>query len=140
MTFNFRTPFIALRIAMNRWMIVDDETFISIMQEYASKTSNVNIKSSNFIELLNVLKVICKIAFESISSNFATMIAYTRRRDSWYYSIISIEWWTSTKTMLILIFILIAYCLNFLTMNCLFASNVIRSSDLRYVSIQQTRS
>jgi hypothetical protein len=100
MTFSFRTSFIALRIAMNRWVIVDDETFISIMREYASKTSNVNIKSSKFIESFNTLKVICKVEFESISNNFATIIAYTRRKDSWYRFIISIEWWVSIKTML----------------------------------------
>jgi hypothetical protein len=139
MTFSFRTSFIALRIAMNRWMIVDDETFISIMRKYASKTSNVNIKSSKFIESFNVLKIICRVEFELISNNFATMIAYTRRRNSWYRFIISIEWWISTKTMLILIFILIAYCLNSLTMNCLFVFDVIRSNDSKYVSIQQTR-
>jgi hypothetical protein len=135
-----RTSFIALRIAMNCWMIVDDETFISIMRRYASNTSNVNIKSSRFIESFNVLKIICKIEFELISNNFARMIAYTRRRDSWYRFIISIVRWALTKTMLILIFILIAYCLNSLTMNCLFAFNVIRSSDSRYMSIQQIRS
>jgi hypothetical protein len=140
MTFNFRTSFIALRIAMNRWMIVDDETFISIMRRYASKTSNVNIKSSRFIESFNVLKVICRIEFKSISNNFATMIAYTRRRNSWYRFIISIEWWVSTKTMLTLILIFAAYCLNSRVMNCLFAFDVIRSNDSRYVSIQQTRS
>jgi hypothetical protein len=140
MTFNFWTLFIALRIAINRWVIVDDETFISIMRRYASKTSNVKIKSSRFIESFNVLKVICKIEFESISNIFATMIAYTRRRNSWYRFIISIEWWVSTETMLILIFIFAAYCLNFRTINCLFASDVIRSRDSRYVSIQQTRS
>jgi hypothetical protein len=140
MTFNFRSSFIALRIAMNRWIIVDNETFMSIMREYASKTSNVSIKSSRFIESFNVLKVICRIEFESNSNNFATMITYTRRRDSWYRFIISIEWWVSTKTMLILIFIFAAYCLNFRTINCLLASEVIRSKDSKYVSIQQTRS
>jgi hypothetical protein len=129
-----------LRIAINRWMIVDDEAFISIMRKYASKTSNVNIKSSKFIESFNVLKILDRIEFKSISNNFATMIAYTRRRDSWYRFIYSIEWWTSTKTMLILIFILIAYCLNSFTMNWLFAFDVIRLKDSRYVSIQQTRS
>jgi hypothetical protein len=140
MTFSFWTSFIALRIAMNRWMIVNDEIFISIMRRYASKTSDMNIKSSKFIKSFNVLKIICKVEFKSISSYFATMIAYTRRKNSWYRFIISIEWWTSTKTMLILIFILIAYCLNFLTIYCLFAFDVIRSSDSRYVLIQQTRS
>jgi hypothetical protein len=138
-TINFRISFIALRIAMNRWMIVDDETFISIMREYASKTNNVQIKSSRSIESFNALKVICRVEFESISSSFATMITYTRRRNSWYRSIISIEWWVSTETMLTLIFILIAYCLNFRAINCLFAFDVIKSSDSRYVSIQQTR-
>jgi hypothetical protein len=139
MTFNFRISFIALRIAMNRWMIVDVETFISIMRRYASKTNDVNIKSSKFIESFNVLKIICRIEFESISSNFATMIAYTRRRDSWYRFIISIEWWASTKTMLILIFIFAAYCLNSRAINCLLASDVIKSNYSRYVLIQQTR-
>ncbi len=98
-------------------MIVDHETFISIMRKYASKTSNVNIKSSRFIKSFNVLKVICRVEFESISSNFATMIAYTRRRNSWYHFIISIEWWVLTETMLILIFIFAAYCLNFRAIN-----------------------
>jgi hypothetical protein len=139
MTFNFRTSFIVLRIAMNRWMIVDDEAFISIMRRYVSNTSNMNIKSSKFIESFNVLKVICKIEFESISSNFAMMIAYTRQRNSWYRLIISIKWWALTKTMLTLIFIFVAYCLNSRTINCLFAFDVIRSNDSRYVSIQQTR-
>jgi hypothetical protein len=139
MTFNFRTSLIVLRIVMNRWMIVDDETFISIMRRYASKTSNVNIKSSKFMKSFNVLKVICKIEFESMSNNFATMIAYTRRKNSWYRFIISIEWWVSTKTMLILIFILIAYCLNSRAINCLLAFDVIKSRNSRYVSIQQTR-
>jgi hypothetical protein len=140
MTIDLRTLFIALRIAMNLWMIIDDETFISIMRRYVSNTSNVSIKSSRFIESFNVLKIICRIEFESISNIFATMIAYTRRRSSWYRSIISIKWWVSTKTVLILIFILTAYCLNSRTINCLLASDVIRSSDSRYVSIQQTRS
>jgi hypothetical protein len=139
MTFSFQISFIVLRITMNRWVIVDDETFISIMRKYASKTSNVNIKSSKFIESFNVLKVICKIEFESISNNFATMIAYTRRRNSWYRFIISIEWWISTKTMLILIFIFAANCLNSRATNCLLASDVIISRDSRYASIQQTR-
>jgi hypothetical protein len=139
MTFNFRTLFIVLCIAMNCWVIVDDETFISIMRKYALKTSNVNIKSSKSIESFHVLKVICKIEFESISSNFATMIAYTRRRNSWYRFIISIEWWISTETMLTLIFIFAAYCLNSRAINCLFASDVIKSKDSKYVSIQQTR-
>jgi hypothetical protein len=136
MTFSFRTSLIALRIAINRCMIVDDETFISIMQKYASKTSNVNIKSSKFIESFNVLKIICKIEFESISNNFATMIAYTRRKNSWYRFIISIEWWISTKTTLTLMFIFAAYCLNFRAINCLLAFNVIRSNDSKYVLIQ----
>jgi hypothetical protein len=140
MTINLRTSFIVLRIVINRWINVDDETFISIMRRYASNTNNVNIKSSKFIESFNVLKVICKIEFESISNNFATMIAYNRRKNSWYRWIISIEWWVLTKTMLILIFILTAYCLNFRTINCLFLFDVIKSSDSRYVLIQQTRS
>jgi hypothetical protein len=140
MTIDLRISFIVLRIAMNHWIIVDDETFISIMQKYASNTSNVSIKSSKFIELFNVLKIICKIKFESISNIFATMIAYIRRRNSWYRFIISIEWWALTKTTLTLIFILIAYCLNSRAMNCLLAFDVIKSSDSRYVSIQQTRS
>ncbi len=140
MTIDSRTSFIALRIAMNRWIIVDDKAFISIMRKYASKTSNVSIKSSKFIELFNVLKIICRVDFESISNIFATMIAYTWERDSWYRSIVFIEWWVSTKTMLTLIFILTAYCLNSRTINCLFAFDVIISSDSRYVSIQQTRS
>jgi hypothetical protein len=139
-TCSFRISFIALRIVMNRWIIVDDETFISIMREYASNTSNVSIKSSKSIESFNVLKIICRVEFESISSNFATMIAYTRRRNSWYHFIISIEWWISTKTMLILIFIFAAYCLNSWAINCFFAFDVIRLKDSRYVSIQQTRS
>jgi hypothetical protein len=129
-----------LCIAMNRWMIVNDETFISIMRKYASKTSNMRIKSSRFIESFNVLKIICKIEFESISNIFATIITYTRRRNSWYRFIISIEWWVSTKTMLTLIFIFAAYCLNFRAINYLFAFDVIRSNDSKYVSIQQTRS
>ncbi len=140
MTINLRTSFIVLRIATNRWIIVDDETFISIMRRYALNTNNVNIKSSKFIESFNVLKIICRIEFESISNIFATIIAYTRRRDSWYRFIISIKWWVSTKTMLILIFIFAAYCLNSRAMNCLFAFDVIKSKDSRYVSIQQTRS
>jgi hypothetical protein len=121
-------------------MIIDDETFISIMRRYASKMSNVKIKSSKFIESFNVLKVICKIEFESISNNFATMIAYIQRKNSWYRFIISIKWWVSTKTMLILIFIFAAYCLNSRAINCLFAFNMIKSNDSRYVLIQQTRS
>jgi hypothetical protein len=92
MTIDFRISFIALRITMNRWMIVNVETFISIMQKYASKISNVNIKSSKSIELFNAYKIICKVDFESISNIFATMIAYSRRRNSWYRLIISIEW------------------------------------------------
>jgi hypothetical protein len=139
MTFNFRTSFIALRITMNYWMIVDGETFISIMRRYASKTNNVNIKSFKFIESFNVLKVICRIEFESISNNFARMIAYTRRRNAWYRFIISIEWWVSTKMMLTLIFIFAAYCLNSRATNCLLAFDVIRSKDSKYVLIQQTR-
>jgi hypothetical protein len=139
MTIDLRTSFIVLRIAMNRWVIVYDETFVSIMREYTSKTSNVSIKSSKSIESFNVLKIICRIDLESISGIFETMIAYTRRRDLWYRSIISIEWWISTETMLILILIIIAYCLNSRAINCLFTSDVIRSSDSRYVSIQQTR-
>jgi hypothetical protein len=135
-TFNLWNSFIALRIAMNRWMIIDDETFILIMRRYASKTNNVNIKSSKFIESFNVLKIIYKIEFESSSSNFATMIAYTRRKNSWYRFIISIEWWILTKTMLILIFIFAAYCLKSRAINCLLAFNVIKSKDSRYVSIQ----
>jgi hypothetical protein len=66
----------------------------------------------SIIKRLNT-KIICRIEFESISNNFATMIVYTRRKNSWYRFIISIEWWVSTKMMLTLIFILIAYCLNF---------------------------
>jgi hypothetical protein len=120
-------------------MIVDDETFIFVMREYVSNTSNVNIKSSEFIESFNILKLICKIEFESISNNFATMIAYTRRKDSWYRFIISIKWWILTKTILTLIFILIAYYLNSRAINCLLAFDVIKSSDSRYVLIQQTR-
>jgi hypothetical protein len=121
-------------------MIVDDETFISIMWKYASNMSNVSIKSSKSIESFSVLKIICKLEFESISNNFAKMIAYTWRRSLWYRSIILIEWWISRETMLTLIFILTAYSLNSRTINCLFASDVIKSNDSRYISIQQTRS
>jgi hypothetical protein len=94
----------------------------------------------NLLNHFKVLKIICKIEFELILDIFATIIAYTWRRNSWYRSIISIEWWISIKTMLILIFIFAAYCLNSRTINCLFAFDVIKSSDSRYVLIQQTRS
>ncbi len=121
-------------------IIVGDETFISVMREYAPNTTNVSIKSSRSIESFNVLKIICRIEFELTSGVFATMIAYTSRKYSWYRWIITIDWWVSTKTMLTLIFILNAYCLNSRAVNCLLASDAIRSSESRYVSIQQTRS
>jgi GTPase SAR1 family protein len=67
MTISFWTSFIALRIATKLWVIVDDETFNSVMREYASNTSNVNIKSSKIIESFNVLK--CYVLVSSTSTS-----------------------------------------------------------------------
>ncbi len=129
MTIDFRTSFIVLRIAKNCWMIVNNETFISIMQRYASKIDKMSIKSFESTESFKVLNVICNVAFESIFENFAMMIAYILRNESWYYLIISIEWYDSIDKIFTLILILKAYCLNSRAINCLFAFDVIRSND-----------
>ncbi len=130
-TIDFRISFIALRIAMNRWIIVDEKAFISIMRKYASKTSNVDINSLNSIESFNALNVICSVEFESMSEIFAMMMTYTLRSESWYRSIISIEWCVSIDTVFILMLMLNAYCLNSRAMNCLLAFEIIRSNDSR---------
>jgi hypothetical protein len=128
---DFRTSFMILRIATNRWIIVDERAFISIMRRYVSKTSNVNINSLNSIESFNALNVICSVEFESMSEIFAMMMTYILRSESWYRSIISIEWCVSIDIVFTLMFMLNAYCLNFRAMNCLLAFEIIRSSDSR---------
>ncbi len=73
-TMNFWTSFIAFLIAIARWLIVDDETFISIIRKYASNTSRVRIKSSNAIESLMTLNVICRAVSESMPELSVVMI------------------------------------------------------------------
>jgi hypothetical protein len=128
-TIDFRISFMILRIATNHWIIVDEKTFISIMREYVSKMSNVSINSLSSTKSFNALNVICSVEFESMSEIFAMMIAYILRNESWYRSIISIEWCVSIDIVFILTLMLNAYCLNFRTMNCLLAFEIIRSND-----------
>ncbi len=80
---NFWTSFIVFFIAIARWMIVNDETFISIIREYASNTSKMKINSSNSIESLMILNVICRIISTSILEISVVVIAYIRRNKSW---------------------------------------------------------
>jgi hypothetical protein len=113
-----------------RWQKPDRiESFRDVMRRYVSKTSNVNINSLSSAKSFNALNVICNVEFESMFEIFAMMIAYTLRSESWYRSIISIEWCVLIDIVFTLMFMLNAYCLNFRTMNCLLASEIIKSND-----------
>jgi hypothetical protein len=128
MMIDFRISFIVLRIATNRWVIIDENAFISIMRKYASKINKMSIKSFESIESFKILNVICNVEFESMFDISAMMITYILRSESWYRSIISIEWCVSIDMIFTLILILKAYCLNSRAMNCLFAFNVMKSN------------
>jgi hypothetical protein len=78
---NFWTSFIVFFIANVRWVIVNDETFISIIREYVSNISKMKINSSSSIESLMILNVICRIILKSIFEISIFIIAYIRRSD-----------------------------------------------------------
>ncbi len=80
---NFWTSFIVFFIVIARWVIVDDETFISIIREYASNISKMKIRSSNSIKSFRILNVIYRAISRSMSEISVVIIAYIRRSESW---------------------------------------------------------
>jgi hypothetical protein len=96
---------ISFALHENRWIqcqIVNQnrERVVSSIWRFRMRIRRIRSAQS-----LKVLNVICRIEFESISEIFVMMIACIRRSESWYRSIISIEWWVSIETVLILILI-----------------------------------
>jgi hypothetical protein len=103
--YDFDLIIISFAIHENKWIqyqIVNQnrEQIVSSIWRF-----KVRIESLRSAQSLRVLNVICRIEFELISEIFVMMIACIQRNESWYRSIIFIEWWVSIETMLILIFI-----------------------------------
>jgi hypothetical protein len=80
---NSRTSFMIFRIAINRWVMIDEDAFIFVILEYASKTSSVDTNSLRSTKSFNILNFIWSAESRSISNIFAVIISYTQRSESW---------------------------------------------------------
>ena len=90
-------------------------------------------------ESLVALKVIGSADTDSIPGISSVMIEEMRPSEAWYRSTWPMGWCALTGTFCTVISILVAYCLDFRAINCLPASDEMKSGRPRYVMIQQQR-
>jgi hypothetical protein len=128
----FLISIIAFSIIITRWIIDEIEKFMTCMREYASKTSKMNINSSESIVSLITLTIIWRIiSLLIVDSRFSKIIWYARRNSAWYRFITSIDQWASTSTALMIIVIEMTNWRNFLLAKFLSALINIWSKKLR---------
>lgn len=116
-------------------VIIGKKRSILFIFRYMLKSSNVDIRTFDFINLFNALSDIFCFNSRLILAIFAGIILYTQYSELWYCCTSLTDWSALILTFLIVISINMASYMNSLGTNCVPASIKIMLGDPRYAFI-----